>query len=99
MNHNAFGEDTSPVSYKFVADQVRAMKPNNMTADNADDVLTLMEYMRDQLLAEHDIQIKRADELERREAEVAVRERNVAIRLRVAEVAAKVTPKKARRWW
>jgi hypothetical protein len=57
MNANPnFGEDTpaEAVTHQTVAAQVRSMNPRALTPAMLDDVITMVEYPRDQALKIHD---------------------------------------------
>ncbi len=91
-----FGADR-PVTYEVIASQVKAMKPSALTPSQFDDVVVLIEYMRDEAVKAHDANDLAAKSLAEREAAVTKREREVAIRGRVIEAAIKV--RGPRKWF
>jgi hypothetical protein len=79
---------TAPaVSYRTIAEQVRNLKPRALTPDVLDDVLTLLEFMRDECIRQHDDNLIAARKLDEREMTLRERERQVAIRTRALDVA------------
>lgn len=94
----AFGADNPPVSYDGIAAQIRGMKPSALRTDQLDDVLTLIEFMRDNALVIHDRNIENAKVLAARELEISKRERAVALRQRTVEAVLKTRTVKYRGW-
>lgn len=82
-----FGDDTPEVTYDHIAAQVRAMKPRALAPSQYDDVVVLIEFMRDAVLKLADRNTQDAKELAMREAAVAKRERDVALRQRTHDAA------------
>lgn len=81
-----------PVDYTRVAAHIRSMEPRALTPAQHEDVITLLEYMRDQLI-ERDASVEtRTKQVAAREAAVALRERELAIRSKAVHAAAKLVP-------
>lgn len=70
-----FGDDASPqeITYRQIAEQVRAMEPRALTPTALDHAVTLVEWMRDTALKIHDANDKRHDELDARELSLVKR--------------------------
>jgi len=88
MNANPnFGDDTpaEAVTYATLAAQVRAMNPRALTPNMLDDVIMMVEYMRDEALRIHDANEARSKALDEREKELNRRAREVALASKVAK--------------
>jgi hypothetical protein len=83
----AFGDDKPAVTYDGIAAQVKSMQPRALTATQFDDVVVLIEFMRDQAVKIHDQNQIRSKGLDDREKAVAKRERDVSMRQRVHQAA------------
>jgi hypothetical protein len=92
-----FGDDKSPqeVTYQAIAEQVRAMTPRALTPHALDDVITLVEFMRDEAIKAHDANVIRSAELDARELGLAKRARDLKLHERA--VAAILKPNAPRR--
>ena len=92
---SAFGGDDPSnadiVNYHTIATQVANMKPRALTTASFDDVVTLIEYMRDQALKMHQLNLKASEALFEREKQVTKREKELAIRQRAVEAAIRST--------
>jgi hypothetical protein len=82
-----FGQDPPDVTYDTIAAQVRDMKPRALRPTQFDDVVTLIEWLRDEALKIHEHNAKASEVLHARELAVTRRERDVGIRQRVHEAA------------
>jgi hypothetical protein len=93
-----FGHDTSPqeVTYQTIAAQVKVMAPRALTANTLDDVITLIEFMRDEAIRRHDANEARALALDTREAELDRRARNLGLHERAVAAVLKPAPGRAR---
>ena|SRR5579883_1106645 len=88
------GEPAEAVTYQTIAAQVRAMNPRALTPGMLDDVITMVEYLRDQALSIHDANEKRSAELDQRERELNRRARDVAAAGRVAKAVISGKPRR-----
>jgi len=77
------------INYRSIAAQVAAMKTSAMAPSEYDDVVTLIEFMRDQAIALHELNLKAAEILADREHQVTKREHDCALRARVLDAAMK----------
>ena len=80
---------TTEVTYATIAQQVIEMRPRAISRGSIDDVIVLIEYMRDHAVKLHEANAKASNELAQREKAVAKRERDVATRQRAVEAAIK----------
>lgn len=93
-----FGDDTAPeVTFQTIARQVRDMQPRALSHDGLDDVVTIVEYMRDQCLDMHAEMKNKARLLSEREADLVRREKELATRQKAVDAVLKV--KAPRRWY
>lgn len=88
MNDISQKFDATPVDYNKVAQQVLALKPRALTPPQFEDVLALIEWMHGEVVTQHNANMKRAAELDLQAQELTKREREVAIRARTVNVAA-----------
>jgi hypothetical protein len=88
------GEPVEAVTYHTIASQVRAMNPRALTPSMLDDVVTMLEYLRDEALRIHDANEARSAELDARERELNKRARDVAVAGRVAKAVISGKPKR-----
>lgn len=77
-------------NYHSIAATVRNMRPRSIPVTQYEDVITLLEWMQERCVEQHDANAKRAEELDRREQELLAREKDLAIRMRAVSAAAKV---------
>lgn len=85
------------VDYTRVAAHIRDMHPRALRPDQYEDVITLLEYMRDELI-QRETELQATTLLiEQREREVAQREKDVSIRAKAVEAVASLGKK--RTWW
>ena len=99
---NTFGDDASPqeVTYHSIAQQVRTMNPRALSTNTLDDVVTIIEYMRDACTARHDLQELRAVALMDQEKALNKRERDVTLRGRAIDAMLKTNaPRKIYSLW
>lgn len=92
INHPdaVFGPDSdSPPDYHSIAAQIRAVDQRALTPEQHSDVLTMLEYMRDQTVKLYDANVEREQALAKREADVARREREVELKMRTLNSALK----------
>jgi predicted DNA-binding protein (UPF0251 family) len=82
-----FGDDKPVVTYSHIADQIRSMTPKALPASQYDDVVVLIEWLRDEALRVHDYNEAASKALAAREIAVTKRERDVAIRQRTHDAA------------
>jgi hypothetical protein len=98
-----FGPDNGEVrqheSYAAIAETVRNIKPRALTRDQTDDVLTLLEYMHAECLAQHDGNIAMLKRLDERERELQRREREAALKHRAAMAVLKAAKPGWRNLW
>jgi hypothetical protein len=80
---------TPEVTYSTIAAQVREMDTRALTPAGQEDVMTLIEYMRDEALKIHELNLVAATKLAEREAAVTKREREATVKARALEVAIK----------
>jgi hypothetical protein len=92
-----FGDGASPqeVTYQTIATQIRSMVPRALTANTLDDVITLVEFMRDETIRRHDANEARSVALDEREKALNKRARDLALHERA--VAAVLKPNGSRR--
>jgi len=83
----SFGEDKPAVNYDSIAAQVRAVNAHSLAPSQYDDVVTLIEWMRDEAVKMHDQNKATSEALAARERDVAKRERDVGIRSRALDAA------------
>jgi hypothetical protein len=76
-----FGSD-APANYSAIAQTVASMQPRALTAEQLPDVITIIEYMQQQVLDEQTRLNELCAKLNARERELTTRERNVEIRQR-----------------
>lgn len=82
-----------PVDYSRIASHIKAMEPRALTADQFTDVVTLIEWMRNEITKQDEaLEVREAD-VAARERAVKQRERDVAIRQRVVGVAMAIKPR------
>lgn len=86
------------VDYTRVAAHIREMQPRALRPEQYEDVITLLEYMRDELIQRQTELEASTLLIEQRERDVAQREKDVSIRSKAVEAAASIG-KKQRRWW
>lgn len=79
----SFGEDRPPVTYDHIAAQIRALQPRALTSSQFDDVILMLEWMRDETVKLLGANDQASKALAEREREVSKRERDVGIRQRV----------------
>lgn len=89
MNDISNKFDATPVDYNKVASQILTLKPRALTPPQFEDVITLIEWMHGEVVAQHNANTKRAAELNEQAAALEKREREVAIRARTLNVATK----------
>ena len=91
-----FGDGQPPeaVTYQTIASQVRAMNPRALTPAMLDDVVTMIEFLRDEALNIHDANERKSQELDARERELNKHARDVAIAGRVAKAVISGKPKR-----
>lgn len=85
------------VDYTRVAAHIREMQPRALTPGQYDDVITLLEYMRDELIQRETELHAKTLLIEERERNVVQREKDVAIRSKTVTAAASIAPR--RTWW
>lgn len=79
--------EVSETTYSTIAQQVRDMRPSALTPDKFDDVITIIEYMRDQALKIHERNEQQATQLAERELNVTRREREIETKARAVKAA------------
>lgn len=79
----------NPVTYRTIAAQVEDMKISALTPTEYPDVVVMLEYMRDQALAQHKLNELAQQKLGEREHAVTRRENDLALRALVLEAAIK----------
>lgn len=84
------------VDYTRVAAHIRELQPRTLTPGQYEDVITLLEYMRDELVKREQALSEATLVIEDREREVAQREKDVSIRSKAVSMVATVAP---RRTW
>lgn len=97
-----FGDGASPqeVTYQSIVAQIKEMQPRALTANSLDDVITLVEFMRDESIKRHDANVTRAQELAEWERTIMIRERNLKLHERaVAAVLKPNAPRRAGGLW
>lgn len=85
------------VDYTRVAAHIRDMQPRALEPGQYEDVITLLEYMRDELIQQQNDLAAKTLVIEERERKVAQREKDVTIRGRAVSAVATVV--KPRRTW
>lgn len=85
------------VDYTRVAAHIRTMEPRALRPDQYEDVITLLEYMRDELIQRQTELEASTLLIEKRERDVAQREKDVNIRAKAIDAAASLGKK--RTWW
>lgn len=85
------------VDYTRVAAHIREMQPRALSPGQYEDVITLLEYMRDELIQRQTELEASTLLIEERERKVAQREKDVAIRGKAVDAAASLGKKRA--WW
>lgn len=86
------------VDYTRVAAHIRDLQPRALTPGQYEDVITLLEYMRDELI-QRETELKANTLLiEERERKLVQREKDVAIRAKALD-AAETFKRKQRQWW
>lgn len=85
------------VDYTRVAAHIREMQPRALRPDQYEDVITLLEYMRDELIQRETELQAQTLLIEERERKVAEREKDVGIRGKAVFAAASLG--KQRTWW
>lgn len=83
----AFGADKPSVTYDHIAQQVKAMQPSALTPSQFDDVIVLIEFMRDQAIRMHELNVTNKLMMDAREVVLEKRERDVGIRGRAVDAA------------
>lgn len=86
------------VDYTRVAAHIRDMQPRALSPGQHEDVITLLEYMRDELVKRHADLEASTLLIEERERKVATREKDAALLVKAAGAAVTLR-KKPRRWW
>jgi hypothetical protein len=87
MLDTAFGDGKSPaeVTYHTIASQIREIDPRALTPGSYDDVLTMIEFMRESCIAQHDELDRRQTVLDAREKSLDKREKELKTRSRAVE--------------
>ena len=87
---------TSRPTLKTIVAQIKATDPRALSPEDYEDVVTLLEYIRDETLKNHERVEEASKKLAERERDVTKRERDLAIRQRAVMAAAAIQPR--RRW-
>jgi len=85
------------VDYSRVAAHIRSLEPKTLDPSQYDDVITLLEYMRDELVQREAELNAKTLIIEKRERDVVQREKDVTLRGKAIDAAVKFGAK--RRWW
>lgn len=85
------------VDYTRVAAHIREMQPRQLEPGQYEDVITLLEYMRDELVQRETELTAKTLIIEKRERDVAQRERDADIKRRALDVVSRMAPR--RKWW
>lgn len=85
------------VDYSRVAAHIRTLEPKLLEASQYEDVITLLEYMRDELVQRDADLLAKTLVIEKRERDVAQREKDVTLRGKAVDLAVRLGVKK--RWW
>ncbi len=86
--------DKQPVDYSSVAKIVANIQPRALTENQYEDVITLIEWMKEQCVASHTANIQHAKELDIRALEIERREKELRARSRAVGVAGSMIPQK-----
>lgn len=86
------------VDYTRVAAHIRDMQPRTLERHQVDDVLTLLEYMRDELIQRDKDLADKTLVIEKRERDVAAREQEVTLLGKTIGLAVQFENRK-KRWW
>jgi hypothetical protein len=87
---------TSRPSYKSIVAQIEQLKVRALAPTDYEDVITLIEYVRNEALKLHQANEIASQTLKEREAAVSRREHDVKLRSRAVEAAIAVKPRKRR---
>lgn len=90
-----FGDDTA-LSSAEIANFIRSIKPADIDPRDYDDVLLLIEYLRDNTIELQDALITREQALAMREKAVKEREKHLTTKERAV---ATIINAKPRKWW
>jgi hypothetical protein len=85
------------VDYTRVAAHIRELQPRALTPGQYEDVIVLLEYMRDELIQRETELSAKTLLIEERERTLVQREKDVTIRHKAVAAVASVTPR--RTWW
>ena len=85
------------VDYTRVAAHIRDLQPRALTPGQYEDVITLLEYMRDELIQRETELTAKTLVMEESERDLVQREKDVAIRGKAVAAVVSVAPR--RTWW
>lgn len=91
-----FGKD-DPVDYARVVATLQGVQPRALTPDQIDDVALMMDWMKQELLRQHEELVAKRNVLLQKEAELNRRDKELATRSRVLATAAGIVPA-PKRW-
>jgi len=80
------------ITYRTIAAQIKEMVPRALTANALDNAVTLVEFMRDEVIRRHDANEKRSLELDQREASLVKRARDLKIHERAVAAVLNTAP-------
>jgi hypothetical protein len=101
MTHDPFGPSTpTPAdTIAAVASTIRNLNLHKTPAHLHDDVLTMMEFMRNELIAENERLTQLSKKLDDKHEMLKARERELAIKMRTASMLCDMKPAKASKLW
>lgn len=102
MNHQTLefgdGRSSEEITYRTIAEQIRALTPRAIPPSSYDDVITMIDFLRDNALKLYDEVEQRKGELDKREAELSKQARELKTMHRVAHAVISTKPRRAYFW-
>ena len=81
-----FGSDSGPPNYAAIAKLVANMEPRALTNEALPDVITILEYLKNECIERHRANEKQEQKLKAWETELNAREKKIEIRQRAVNL-------------
>jgi predicted nuclease with TOPRIM domain len=91
--------DEAGVSYQSIAAQIKALKPRNLSQGSLEDVLTMIEWMQQEVSKRDELLTRRGNELEELRAKLDAWENGLRVRQRTVEAVLKAGSAKRSGWF